>query len=153
MAQASGLPNVQLAGRPTTFDYYRRPSSEAGWIEAVIHRIDARGGMVAVEGWAETSNLAVADLAQRFTDAGVAAIIHTDIDRDGVLTGPNVQASAALAQSCAIPVIVSGGVSSLDDIRAVKAAASSGIAGVISGRAIYDGRLDLKAAIRLLGAA
>ncbi|MCB2106941.1 MAG: 1-(5-phosphoribosyl)-5-[(5-phosphoribosylamino)methylideneamino]imidazole-4-carboxamide isomerase [Rhodobacteraceae bacterium] len=115
--------------------------------------IDARGGMVAVEGWAETSNLAVADLAQRFTDAGVAAIIHTDIDRDGVLTGPNVQASAALAQSCAIPVIVSGGVSSLDDIRAVKAAASSGIAGVISGRAIYDGRLDLKAAIRLLGAA
>ena len=112
--------------------------------------IDARGGKVATEGWAEASELDVEDLARRFVNAGVAAIIHTDIDRDGVLGGPNVAASAALARAVPIPVIVSGGVSSLDDLRAVKAAESSGLAGVISGRAIYDGRLDLAAGIALL---
>ena len=112
--------------------------------------IDARGGKVATEGWAEASELDVEDLARRFVDAGVAAIIHTDIDRDGVLGGPNVAASAALARAESIPVIVSGGVSSLDDLRAVKAVESSGLAGVISGRAIYDGRLDLAAGIALL---
>ena len=112
--------------------------------------IDARGGKVATEGWAEASELDVEDLARRFVDAGVAAIIHTDIDRDGVLGGPNVAASAALARAVSIPVIVSGGVSSLDDLRAVKAVESSGLAGVISGRAIYDGRLDLAAGIALL---
>ena len=112
--------------------------------------IDARGGKVATEGWAEASELDVEDLARRFVDAGVAAIIHTDIDRDGVLGGPNVAASAALAKAVPIPVIVSGGVSSLDDLRAVKAAESSGLAGVISGRAIYDGRLDLAQGIALL---
>ena len=83
---------------------------------------------------------------------GVAALIHTDIDRDGVLGGPNVAASAVLAEAVPIPVIVSGGVSSLDDLRAVKAVESSGIAGVISGRAIYDGRIDLAAGIALLKA-
>jgi phosphoribosylformimino-5-aminoimidazole carboxamide ribotide isomerase len=114
--------------------------------------IDARGGRVATEGWADTSELAAAELALRFADAGVAALIHTDIDRDGVLGGPNVAASAALARAVPIPVIVSGGVSSLADLRAVKDAASSGIAGVISGRAIYDGRIDLAAAIALLKA-
>jgi phosphoribosylformimino-5-aminoimidazole carboxamide ribotide isomerase len=112
--------------------------------------IDARGGKVATEGWAEASELDVEDLARRFVDAGVAAIIHTDIDRDGVLGGPNVAASAALARAVPIPVIVSGGVSSLDDLRAVKAAESSGLAGVISGRAIYDGRIDLAQGIALL---
>ncbi len=112
--------------------------------------IDARGGKVATEGWAEASELDVEDLARRFVDAGVAAIIHTDIDRDGVLGGPNVAASAALAKAVPIPVIVSGGVSSLDDLRAVKAAESSGLAGVISGRAIYDGRIDLAQGIALL---
>ena len=112
--------------------------------------IDARGGKVATEGWAEASELDVEDLARRFVDAGVAAIIHTDIDRDGVLGGPNVAASAALARAVSIPVIVSGGVSSLDDLRAVNAVESSGLAGVISGRAIYDGRLDLAAGIALL---
>src|SRR5262249_18628870 len=114
--------------------------------------IDARGGKVATEGWAETGELTVADLAKRFVDAGVAAVIHTDIDRDGVLQGPNVAASAQLAEAVPIPVIVSGGVSSLDDIKAVKAKAASGIAGVITGRALYEGRLDLKAAIALLKA-
>ena len=112
--------------------------------------IDARDGMVATEGWAETSNLAVEDLAKRFVDAGVAAIIHTDIDRDGLLGGANVAASAALARAVPIPVIVSGGASSIEDIKTVKAEAASGLAGVIAGRAIYDGRLDISAAIDVL---
>ncbi|HSV28667.1 MAG TPA: HisA/HisF-related TIM barrel protein, partial [Candidatus Omnitrophota bacterium] len=112
--------------------------------------IDAKGGRVAVEGWAETSDLTVLDLALKFEDAGAAAIIYTDIDRDGVLAGPNVGATADLAKAISTPVIASGGVSSLDDLRALKAVASSGIAGVISGRAIYDGRIDVAEAIRLL---
>ena len=112
--------------------------------------IDARGGKVATEGWADTGELTVIDLAKRFADAGVAAIIHTDIDRDGILAGPNVAASAELARAVPIPVIVSGGVASLDDLKAVKVEAASGIAGVISGRAIYDGRIDLREAVALL---
>ena len=112
--------------------------------------IDAKGGKVAVEGWAETSDLTVLELARQFEDAGVAALIYTDIDRDGVLAGPNVQATALLAQSISIPVIASGGVSSLDDLRALKARESTGIAGVISGRAIYDGRIDVAEALALL---
>ncbi|MBL8629924.1 MAG: 1-(5-phosphoribosyl)-5-[(5-phosphoribosylamino)methylideneamino]imidazole-4-carboxamide isomerase [Rhodospirillaceae bacterium] len=114
--------------------------------------IDARGGMVATEGWAEASSLSVVDLAKRFVDAGVAAIVHTDIDRDGLMGGPNIQASADLAKAVPIPVIVSGGVSSLDDIKAAKAQEKSGLSGVITGRAIYDGRLDIKAAIDVLKA-
>lgn len=114
--------------------------------------IDARKGMVATEGWAETSELSAVDLSQRFVDAGVVAIIHTDIDRDGVLAGANVAASAELAQAVPIPVIVSGGVSSIEDIKAVKAAAKSGIAGVIAGRAIYEGRLNVRDAIAVLKA-
>jgi phosphoribosylformimino-5-aminoimidazole carboxamide ribotide isomerase len=114
--------------------------------------IDARNGMVATEGWAETSALSAIELGKRFVDAGVAAIIHTDIDRDGILAGPNVAASAELALAVPIPVIVSGGVSSLDDIKAVKAAGKSGIAGVIAGRALYEGRLDLREAIAVLKA-
>ena len=112
--------------------------------------IDARDGRVAVEGWAETSDMTILDLARKFEDAGVAAIIYTDIDRDGVLTGPNVEATAALARAIDIPVIASGGVSSLDDLRALMAVADSGITGVISGRAIYDGRITLAAALALL---
>lgn len=114
--------------------------------------IDAKAGFVATEGWAESSTLSVIELARRFVDAGVAAIIHTDIDRDGLLGGANVGASAELARAVPIPVIVSGGVSSIDDIKAVKAHESSGLAGVIAGRAIYDGRLDIKAAIDVLKA-
>jgi phosphoribosylformimino-5-aminoimidazole carboxamide ribotide isomerase len=112
--------------------------------------IDAKGGRVAVEGWAETADITVTELALKFEDAGAAAIIYTDIDRDGVLSGPNVEATAALAKAISTPVIASGGVSSLDDLRALKAVASSGIAGVISGRAIYDGRIDVAQAIALL---
>jgi phosphoribosylformimino-5-aminoimidazole carboxamide ribotide isomerase len=112
--------------------------------------IDARGGMVAVEGWAETSDVSALDLARRFEDAGVAAIIYTDIDRDGALTGVNVQATADLARAISIPVIASGGVASLDDLRGLMAVADSGIEGVISGRALYDGRIDLAQAIAVL---
>jgi phosphoribosylformimino-5-aminoimidazole carboxamide ribotide isomerase len=118
--------------------------------------IDAKGGKVAVEGWAETSELTALDLARRFEDAGVAAIIYTDIDRDGLLQGVNVIATAELAAALSIPVIASGGVSSLDDIHALLDALPAsrgkggGIVGVISGRAIYDGRLDLKEALQLL---
>ena len=112
--------------------------------------VDARDGMVATEGWAATSDVPVIDLAKQFEGCGVAALIHTDIDRDGVLAGPNVAASAELAEAVSIPVIVSGGVSSYDDLKAVREASDSGIAGVISGRALYDGRIDVAEAIAVL---
>ena len=116
--------------------------------------IDARGGRVAVEGWADTSDLAADELARRFEDAGVATLIYTDIDRDGAMEGPNVDATVALAKAVDIPVIASGGVSSLADVEAFLPYAGDGsdrgIAGVISGRAIYDGRIDLADALRRL---
>ena len=114
--------------------------------------LDSRGGHVAIEGWAQSTDRAVLDVAKEFADAGVAAIIHTDIDRDGVLTGVNVGATAALAQAQSIPVIASGGVSSMDDIRALLEVEETGIEGVIAGRAIYDGRLDPVEALALLAA-
>jgi phosphoribosylformimino-5-aminoimidazole carboxamide ribotide isomerase len=111
--------------------------------------IDARGGMVAVEGWAETTDISALDLARRFEDAGVAALIYTDIDRDGAMQGPNVAATAALARAVSIPVIASGGVSSLDDLRALKGCGAP-LDGVISGRALYDGRISVAEAVRIL---
>jgi phosphoribosylformimino-5-aminoimidazole carboxamide ribotide isomerase len=110
--------------------------------------IDAREGMVAVEGWAEVTELTVLDLARRFEDAGAAAVIHTDIDRDGAMQGVNVAATKALADAVSTPVIASGGVSSLDDLTALRDA--GGIAGAISGRALYDGSIDLAEAVALL---
>ncbi len=112
--------------------------------------VDARGGRVAVEGWAETSDLAADELARRFEDAGVAALIYTDIDRDGAMEGPNVDATVALARAISIPVIASGGVSKLEDVEAFLPHEADGVAGVISGRAIYDGRIDLAAALARL---
>jgi phosphoribosylformimino-5-aminoimidazole carboxamide ribotide isomerase len=112
--------------------------------------IDARAGRVAVQGWAEESDLSAADLAKRFEDAGVAAIIYTDIDRDGALQGVNVASTLALAQAIDIPVIASGGVASLDDIAALMAVEDSGIDGVICGRALYDGRIDPASALALV---
>ena len=112
--------------------------------------IDARGGLVAVEGWAETATLSAVELGHRFEDAGVAAIIYTDIDRDGALEGANVAATAELARALTTPVIASGGVSSLADLERLKPHEADGIVGVISGRAIYDGRLDLTAALEYL---
>jgi phosphoribosylformimino-5-aminoimidazole carboxamide ribotide isomerase len=110
--------------------------------------IDAKGGMVATRGWAEVTDVEATDLARRFEDAGVAAIIYTDIARDGAMQGPNVAATEALARAVSIPVIASGGVSSLGDLAALKA--TGVIAGAISGRALYDGAIDLGAAIALL---
>ncbi len=113
--------------------------------------IDARGGKVAVEGWAKTSEMTALDLARRVEDAGAAAIIFTDIDRDGALAGVNVAATASLARALKTPVIASGGVAAIDDIAALKAHESDGVAGAIIGRALYDGRIDLKAALALAG--
>jgi phosphoribosylformimino-5-aminoimidazole carboxamide ribotide isomerase len=121
--------------------------------ERIVVGIDARDGMVAVEGWAETSTLKVEDLAQRFADAGVAAIIHTDIDRDGILTGLNFNASRALALITPLPVIVSGGLASIDDIKALIHPENSVLAGAVSGRALYDGRIDARAALQLIATA
>jgi phosphoribosylformimino-5-aminoimidazole carboxamide ribotide isomerase len=106
--------------------------------------IDAKGGKVAVEGWAETSEISILDLAGLFADAGVAALIFTDVDRDGLLGGANVAATAALAEALPIPVIASGGVSGLADLDALK---KTRVAGVIVGRALYDGGLDLAQAL------
>jgi phosphoribosylformimino-5-aminoimidazole carboxamide ribotide isomerase len=112
--------------------------------------LDARNGRVATKGWAEETEEEVTDLARRFEDAGIAAIVYTDIDRDGAMGGPNVPATEALARAVSVPVIASGGVSSLDDLARLKA--TGVIAGAISGRALYDGALDLAQALALLGA-
>jgi phosphoribosylformimino-5-aminoimidazole carboxamide ribotide isomerase len=111
--------------------------------------IDARGTKVAVQGWSETSEINVLDLARRFEDAGVSAIIYTDIERDGLLGGVNVEATAALARAVRLPVIASGGVAGIADIEALMAVPKPGIAGVICGRALYDGRLDAERALAL----
>lgn len=118
------------------------------WPGRVAVGIDAKGGKVAIEGWAEVSELKAEALAAEFEGAGVSAIIHTDIDRDGVLAGPNIEATARLAASTAIPVIASGGVSSLDDLLAIQA--NGTIEGAISGRALYDGRINLEEALSFL---
>ena len=113
--------------------------------------IDARGGRVATKGWAEETDVRVTDLARAFEDAGVAAIIYTDIDRDGAMQGPNVAATAALARATSIPVIASGVVSSLADLVALRDCGAA-LDGAISGRALYDGKLDLRAAMAALRA-
>lgn len=113
--------------------------------------LDARNGMVATRGWAEETDIEVTELARQFEDAGVAALIYTDINRDGAMQGPNVEATAALSRAVSIPVIASGGVSSLDDLRALKASGAP-LDGAISGRALYDGAIDLKEALDLLKA-
>ena len=115
--------------------------------------IDARNGFVAVEGWAETSSLSAADLGRRFEDAGVAAIIYTDIARDGMLTGVNWEGTVALANAVSIPVIASGGLASIEDIRRLVAPECAKLAGAITGRALYDGRLDPGQALALVKAA
>ncbi len=115
--------------------------------------IDARGGRVAVEGWAETSGLSAIDLARRFEDAGAAAIIYTDIDRDGVLKGLNIASTLELANAVSIPVIASGGLASMDDIRRLLEPDCAILEGAISGRALYDGRVDWEEALALIEAA
>ncbi len=115
--------------------------------------IDARAGKVAVEGWAETSELSAVEMAQRFEGAGVAAIIYTDIDRDGVLKGLNLPATAQLASATSIPVIASGGLAGLDDIKALLRSENAKLEGAIAGRALYDGRLVPADALALIRAA
>ena len=114
--------------------------------------LDARDGTVAVEGWAETSTLSALDIAQRFEDAGVAAIIYTDVARDGMLKGLNLDATIALSEKISIPVIASGGLASIADVRALLEARARKLEGAIAGRALYDGRLDAAQAIALLKA-
>jgi phosphoribosylformimino-5-aminoimidazole carboxamide ribotide isomerase len=116
----------------------------------IVVGIDARDGLVAVEGWARISQVRALDLALRFEDAGVAAIVYTDIDRDGALGGVNVEATADLAFALTTPVIASGGVASLGDLKALVAVEQAGIEGVICGRALYDGRVDPAAALALM---
>jgi phosphoribosylformimino-5-aminoimidazole carboxamide ribotide isomerase len=112
--------------------------------------LDARDGKVAVEGWAETSEITALEIAARFEDAGVAAIIFTDIARDGLLKGLNLEATIALAERISLPVIASGGLASIDDVKAMLAPRAKKLAGAIAGRALYDGRLDPSAALALI---
>jgi phosphoribosylformimino-5-aminoimidazole carboxamide ribotide isomerase len=115
--------------------------------------LDARDGKVAVEGWSETSELTALEIALRFEDAGVAAIVYTDVTRDGMLKGLNIDATIALADAVSIPVIASGGLASLDDVRALISPRAKELEGAIAGRALYDGRLDAAVALSMLRAA
>jgi phosphoribosylformimino-5-aminoimidazole carboxamide ribotide isomerase len=121
------------------------------WEGGIVVAVDAKDGMVATEGWAEVSDVPVRDLARRFEDAGVASLLFTDMGRDGLLKGCNIDATVELARSVDIPVIASGGVKGLDDIRMLAIHADEGIEGVITGRALYEGKLDLAAAIQMAG--
>lgn len=118
----------------------------------IVVGADAKGGRIATQGWAETSDMTPAELGARFEDAGVAAILFTDVDRDGLLRGVNVAATAALARVVSIPVIASGGVSDIADVQALLAAREPNIAGVVIGRALYDGRIDAQMALRAANA-
>ena len=115
----------------------------------IIVGIDAKEGMVAVEGWAEVSDVKAVDLARRFEDSGVSAIVYTDISRDGMMQGVNAEATAALAESISIPVVASGGITNMDDIHRLLEVADSGISSAITGRAIYEGTLDFSEAQRV----
>ena len=119
----------------------------------IVVAVDARDGMVATKGWADVSTTSAVDLARRFEDAGVAALLFTDVGRDGLLKGCNVEATVDLARSVDIPVIASGGVAGIADIHVLALHARDGIEGVIPGRALYDGRLDLAAALSVAAAA
>lgn len=119
------------------------------WENGIVVAVDARDGMVATEGWAEVSTVSVVDMARRFEDAGVASLLFTDIGRDGLLKGCNIDATLDLAQRVDIPVIASGGVKGLDDIHVLSLHAHEGIEGVITGRALYEGKLDLATAIAM----
>ncbi|MCO6416650.1 1-(5-phosphoribosyl)-5-[(5-phosphoribosylamino)methylideneamino]imidazole-4-carboxamide isomerase [Siccirubricoccus sp. KC 17139] len=147
---ASGVSRIILGSAAVKDPEFALQACRA-WPGRVALGIDAKGGMVATEGWAEVSTLPAESVAKRFEDAGAAAIIYTDIDRDGMLGGVNVEATLALARAVKLPVIASGGVASLADLEALAAVAAEGIEGVIIGRALYDGRVDPRAALALAG--
>ena len=132
-------------------DLVRQAASD--WPGGIVVAVDAKDGMVATRGWADVSDVPVIDLARRFEDAGVAALLFTDVGRDGMLKGCNVEATVDLARAVSIPVIASGGVKGLADIHVLALHAKDGIEGVITGRALYDGRLDLAAALAVAAAA
>ncbi len=129
-------------------DLVRQAARE--WPGRVAVGLDARDGRVAVQGWAETSDLSALEIARRFEDTGVAAIIYTDISRDGLLKGLNMDATVALADAVSIPVIASGGLASIDDVRRLLEPRAKKLAGAIAGRALYDGRLDAAEALQLI---
>ncbi|HWJ70230.1 MAG TPA: 1-(5-phosphoribosyl)-5-[(5-phosphoribosylamino)methylideneamino]imidazole-4-carboxamide isomerase [Sphingobium sp.] len=125
----------------------------AEYAGGIVVAVDARDGMIATDGWSEKSDMPVVDLARRFEDAGVASLLFTDVGRDGMLKGCNVEATVDLARAVSIPVIASGGVAGMADIRVLSLHAADGVEGVVTGRSLYDGRLDLKAAIAVARAA
>ena len=124
-------------------------AAAADFPRGIVVAVDARDGMVATKGWADVSDVPIIDMARRFEDAGVAALLFTDVGRDGLLKGCNIEATVDLARATAIPVIASGGVAGISDIRILSLHAKDGIEGVITGRALYDGRLDLATALAL----
>jgi len=115
----------------------------------IVVGVDGKGGKVAVEGWAETSEVSVIELARKFEDAGVAAILYTDVARDGMLQGVDLSGTESLAKSINIPVIASGGVAGIEDIKAIKAIEKAGVCGVVVGRALYDGRINIEEALKV----
>ena len=121
----------------------------ASFPQRIVVGIDAKDGLVSIRGWAELTDLPVVDLARRYEDMGVAAIIYTDISKDGMLTGPSIDSTVELARSIKVPVIASGGVAKIEHIRQLTDCEGDGIVGVITGRAIYEGTLDLAEAIRV----
>ena len=147
---ALGVSRIVIGSAALTDPAFVRTMA-ANWEGGIVVAVDARDGMVATEGWAALSDVPMVDLARRFEDAGVASLLFTDIGRDGLLKGVNIDATFDLARSVDIPVIASGGVKGLDDIRLLSLHAADGIEGVITGRALYDGRLDLAAALALAG--
>ena len=145
---AAGITRVILGTAALTNPEFVKDAARA-FPGRIVVGADAKGGRIATQGWADVSDLTPTDLGKRFEDAGVAAILFTDIDGDGLLKGVNVTATAALAAALTIPVIASGGVGSNADIEALVAAKAPGIEGVVVGRALYDGRIDIPAALAL----
>ena len=145
---AAGITRVILGTAALTNPDFVKQAARA-FPGRIVVGADAKGGKIATQGWADVSDLTPVDLGRRFEDAGVAAILFTDIDGDGLLAGVNVTATAALARTLTIPVIASGGVGSNADIEALVAAKEPGIEGVVVGRALYDGRIDIPAALAL----
>jgi phosphoribosylformimino-5-aminoimidazole carboxamide ribotide isomerase len=143
-----GVDRVVIGTAALTDPYFVREAALT-FPGRIIVGVDARDGMVATHGWAEVSDVTVVDLARRFEDVGVAALLFTDVGRDGLLKGCNVEATVALARAVSIPVIASGGVADIRDIHALLPHVLDGIEGVITGRAIYDGRLDLADALQV----
>ena len=146
----AGITRVILGTAALTDPAFVKDAARA-YPGCIVVGADAKGGKIATQGWAEVSELTPVELGKRFEDAGVAALLFTDIDGDGLLQGVNVKATAALARVLSIPVIASGGVGSLADIEALMAAGQANIAGVVVGRALYDGRIDPAEALRVAG--